>query len=108
MKVICEMKNRNFKIKSFENFDSYFKQSFPAAEDYLKNHNEEHIKNKEVFSQIHNDRYLLQCFYNLQEKYDHGQKDFDKNNYDSLESFIKIYTGGENDDYIRKRSNKTS
>lgn len=45
------MKNRNFKIKSFENFDKYFEQSFPSAEDYLKNHSEEHIKKqRSIFS----------------------------------------------------------
>lgn len=28
------------------------------------------------FDKHHDDRYLLQCFYNLQEKYVRGQKDF--------------------------------
>lgn len=41
------------------------------------------------FPKHHTDRYLLQCFYNLQEKYDRGQKDFDKDIYDRLEEFVK-------------------
>lgn len=41
------------------------------------------------FDKHHNDKYLLQCFYNLQEKYDRGQKDFDKEIYLKLENFIR-------------------
>lgn len=41
------------------------------------------------FHKHHNDRYLLQCFYNLQEKYDRGQKNFDKETYLKLENFIR-------------------
>lgn len=37
----------------------------------------------------HNDRYLLQCFYNLQEKYDRGQKDFTTEIYVKLANFVK-------------------
>ena len=33
----------------------------------------------------HGGEYLLQCFYNLQEKYDRGQKDF------SQERYLKLY-----------------
>lgn len=36
------------------------------------------------FANHHNDRYLLQCFYNLQEKFDRGQKDFDIKKYINL------------------------
>ena len=41
------------------------------------------------YPHIHTNRYLLQCFYNLQEKYDRGQKDFSKEQYERLEEFIK-------------------
>lgn len=41
------------------------------------------------FHKHQNDRYLLQCFYNLQEKYDRGQKNFDKETYLKLENFIR-------------------
>ena len=41
-----------------------------------------------IFKNHHNQRYLNQCFYNLQEKYDRGQKDFDYDTYWKLERFI--------------------
>ena len=41
------------------------------------------------FHKHHNDRYLLQCFYNIQEKFDRGQKDFDLQTYLKLEKFIR-------------------
>ena len=41
------------------------------------------------FDKHHNNRYLLQCFYNLQEKFDRNQRDFDKETYLKLENFIR-------------------
>ena len=41
------------------------------------------------FENHHDDRYLLQCFYNLQEKFDRWQKDFDYQTYLKLENFIR-------------------
>lgn len=41
------------------------------------------------FKYHHNNRYLVQCFYNLQEKYDRGQKDFTKDIYDKLYYFME-------------------
>ena len=41
------------------------------------------------FINHHNDRYLLQCFSNLQEKYDRGQKDFDYTTYKKLLIFME-------------------
>ena len=46
------------------------------------------LSNKPLFQNHHTDRYLVQCFYNLQEKYDRGQKDFDKETYLKLEQFV--------------------
>ena len=42
----------------------------------------------QLFKNHHTDRYLRQCYYNLQEKYDRGQKDFGKIKYDLLKEFI--------------------
>ena len=94
--IIKEMNNRNFKIRSFQNCYNYFKDFLYKDQleiftwDYIPN---EYIDgwleyDDKVFPE-HNDRYLIQCFYNLQEKYDRGQKDFSKEQYDKLESFIK-------------------
>ena len=37
----------------------------------------------------HDSRYLTQCFYNLQEKYDRGQKDFTVERYKELVNFYE-------------------
>lgn len=79
--VISEMTERGINIGNTENFDSYFSgvyvKNIPNLESFIpfKNH--------------HNNRYLLQCFYNLQEKYDRGQKDFRYGLYLDLEDFVK-------------------
>ena len=41
------------------------------------------------FKKHHDNKYLVQCFYNLQEKYDRGQKDFDRETYLKLENFVR-------------------
>lgn len=54
------------------------------------------IKKEDIFKEWHNDRYLTQCYYNLQEKYDciphkHGgltQEEWKKIN----DKYIEIYT----------------
>lgn len=74
--VIGEMYFRGFKIKSFENYNKYFKNITKPKDFYIP------------FENHHTDRYLLQCFYNLQEKYDCGQKDFTEQQYKDLEKFI--------------------
>lgn len=50
---------------------------------------ESYCRVSKPFKFHHNDRYLLQCFYNLQEKYDRHQKGFDKETYLKLENFIR-------------------
>ena len=44
------------------------------------------------FETHHNKRYLKQCFYNLQEKYDRGQKDFNIEKMWKLLDFVKAET----------------
>ena len=70
-----EMVARGFKIRSFDNFDAYFDEV---------THGE-----KILYYPEHNNRYLLQCFMNLQEKYDRGQKDFSKERYEAMERFVE-------------------
>jgi uncharacterized protein (TIGR02328 family) len=41
------------------------------------------------FANHHNDRYLWQCFNNLQEKWDRGQKDFTDREYVKLTRFME-------------------
>lgn len=41
------------------------------------------------FKKHHDNKYLVQCFYNLQEKYDRNQRDFDRETYLKLENFVR-------------------
>ena len=76
--VTNELNKRNIKIKSLINMETYF------AKDLIIG-----IKNPlSIFSNHHNQRYLMQCFYNLQEKYDRGQKDFNEETYEKLVRFV--------------------
>lgn len=59
--VAVEMRARGYKCE-FKKFARYF--TIP--------HETNIIAISEVFKPWHNDRYLRQCFYNLQEKYDCG------------------------------------
>lgn len=77
--IIKEMNNRGFEIKSMENFLNYFKH-VPLFNGCLTN--------TFVFENHHNQRYLIQCFYNLEEKYNRGQKDFSKEQYEALNNFV--------------------
>lgn len=58
--VINEMQKRNYKI-NYENFNNYF--------DYEDTN---YISFDKIYFDKMNERYLKQCLYNLQEKYDCG------------------------------------
>lgn len=60
--VLSEMKKRNYKVNS-ENFEKYFKK---------ENNTKYTIIYENIYFEKMNERYLLQCLYNLQEKYDCG------------------------------------
>lgn len=77
--LIEEMKKRKIKINSITNCISYFDDMFL---------NEKIKVPCEPFINHHNYRYLNQCFFNLEEKYDRDQKDFSKEEYDRLEQFM--------------------
>ena len=47
------------------------------------------LDKSEIFSDWHNERYLKQCFYNLQEKYDCGG--INKSEYDKLKEATEMY-----------------
>lgn len=75
--VLLEMEKRGFRVKSLENFFEYFsdvhelKLSFPYR-----------------FTE-HDKGYLAECFFNLAEKYQRGQKDFDLNRFKALCLYIE-------------------
>lgn len=86
-KVIEEMGRRGIQIRSLTKYLLYF--DFPNYQEMYTHFacgiDTEHIP----FRNHHTERYLVQCFYNLQEKYDRGQKDFSKNQYTSLERYVE-------------------
>ena len=75
--AVCgEMVNRNIKINSYDKYFKYFEGVYTDNVNQPLKYNE------------HNDRYLRQCFYNLQEKYDRGQKGFTRRIYLKLWKFV--------------------
>lgn len=66
---------------NMDNFNEYFKNTrLLSAGD---------IYSFKPFPGHHNKRYLRQCFFNLQEKYDRGQKDFTSDIYKRLVEHYK-------------------
>lgn len=78
--VMSEMNKRGYRINSTKNFDEYFASTrlMSVAND----------KNFKPFPYHHTKRYLVQCFYNLQEKFDRGQEDFDGETFEKLKNFM--------------------
>lgn len=72
-KVCAEMRMRCFNI-NYCNYNVYFFDVISPK--------------REIPYPEHDDRYMLQCFCNLQEKYDRGQKDFTARVYKKLEEFV--------------------
>ena len=76
--VLKEMTNRGILVKDFSNMAQYFKCGAISLTE---------IKIIKPFPKHHTMRYLSQCYYNLQEKYDRGQKDFSYDRYEKLSKF---------------------
>lgn len=79
--VVNELNERGMQTR-MENFENYF-DCCDFGRSFKFNDGDNPFPNH------HTDRYLKQCFYNLQEKYDRGQVDFDKERYTRLEEFIR-------------------
>lgn len=88
IKVILEIKSRGFKIKSLENFEKFFDEFYTFEESKKLGYIED-IRIQPVYKKYHDNSYLRQCFYNLQEKYYRGQKDFSKDRYSVLKAFCE-------------------
>lgn len=81
LKVMGEMIDRKYKIKSLKNFYDYFEIDETTFKFVI---NVDDVP----FPAHHDKRYLKQCFYNLQEKYDRGQKDFTNDQYWKLRDYL--------------------
>jgi len=76
--LLDELNKRKINIKQWKYFNNYFN-------DLLGNN----VKmDSNIFINHQTPRYLFQCFVNLQEKYERGQKDFSKHLYENLCEFI--------------------
>ena len=58
--IIAEFKKRGYKIKSFDNYNTYFEGIQAPV----------YIAPQNLFDGKMGERYLRQCYYNLQEKFD--------------------------------------
>lgn len=75
-KIMEEMKNRGYKIRTVDKMERYFAEL-------------DEVKVDTPFKEHHNDEYLEICYYNLKEKYIRGQKDYDTALFKSLETYFK-------------------
>lgn len=74
--VINEMLKRGYKVNTMDHAARYFgEMTFQECDESKR------------FAE-HNHRYLQQCFFNLQEKFDMGQADFSEDEYDRLSKFL--------------------
>ncbi len=89
IKIIREMEKREIRVKSYRNLICYC--DYNLIEDLKSGYAYNVVMHMPVFKNHHNYRYLKQCFYNLQEKYDRGQDDFSKEIYHKLERFVQGY-----------------
>ena len=73
-KVMREMRNRGYRLsdESVHKFYSYNRQWRDKRREDLKGEKPKYASSGPVFKCWHNERYLLQCFHNLQEKHDCG------------------------------------
>lgn len=76
--LLDELSKRNINIKQWKYFNNYFI-------DIL---DKNILIDSNIFINHQTSRYLFQCFINLQEKYERGQKDFHKYLYENLCNFI--------------------
>jgi len=85
--VFKQMVKKNIRPRSLLNFHNYFGLSVIdlCIHDIERKYGK---LNKNPFPNHHTNRYLLQCFYNLQEKYDRGQKDFSYEVYNKMRTFM--------------------
>ena len=84
--VIDELQRRDIQIRSLDNFSKYFEHTKLLFAGVLATF--------QPFPEHHTRRYELQCFANLQEKYDRGQRDFSDEVYEELRKFV-FRKGGE-------------
>ena len=74
--LLVEFKKRNYRFNDKSGYN-------------LDVENDKRFLNLAPFHKHHNTRYLVQCFYNLEEKYDRGQADITKENMLAILQIVK-------------------
>ena len=87
LRVIEELKRREYDIHSLTNFNNYFSKMI--GNKYFIYHD------KNAMFEEHNNEYLTVCYWNLREKYLRGQKDFSADLWQKIEEFYKKEIKGE-------------
>lgn len=90
---VYEYPKEHLLVYTIKYLDEFFHRynRYPNLENFVSYFGKDRTRTSKIdcpFPNHHNDRYLLQCFYNLQEKFDRGQKDFSKDKYDALEHLV--------------------
>lgn len=99
--LLEELFNRNINIKQWKYFIDYFKDDIDLKNLLLEIQSKsiiiqsKYLSISNPFPNHQTDRYLFQCYINLQEKYERGQKDFYKYLYEDMSNFIYV-------DYLSK------
>jgi len=83
--VINELDNRGIKHNNSKMLDYFDKWLSKTSDGEIAS---AIFGDTPVFARHHDDSYLRQCFYNLQEKFDRGQSDFTFNIYKDLLDFV--------------------
>lgn len=91
--IVTEMKNRNYEVK--ENLINTMTSMINSNASKFSKAFVDDESIKKPFKDWHNYRYLTQCFYNLQEKYDCGRI-----NHTDWEQILKFYLVEPNNDQL--------
>lgn len=71
--IVAEFKKRGYHIRTWGNYNEYFKNVNSNGERFTG----------------HNVSYLLQCYFNLQEKYYRGQEDYSFDEYKAMNQYMR-------------------
>lgn len=83
--VTVEMKDRGYKIKN-KSLSEFTSNLFDYASTFFPKPDGKQVTIETLYSDWHNDRYFIQCYFNLQEKHDcKGIKD---NEWEYLQKFV--------------------